>query len=154
MYYHSPSFWPARLIPAPRRELAQSGVGGVRHVKPRRPSSRRWSTEEGRLVLPRVPDGGPAPADNTRSRTGVRPSTCRTRPSRACQRRPRAATSPAALAALSCLLCLTHITSHTSHPTTHHLQEKKKHPTHKTPNPPQNNQLLNLTCQPQYYHAD
>ena len=109
-----------------------------RYVKPRRAGSRRWSTEEGWLVLPRVPDDGPAPPDKTRSGTGIPPSICRTRPPRACRRRrPRAATSPAALAALSCLLCrLAHFTPPTSHPTTHHLQEKKatSHTKHPPPN--------------------
>ena len=137
MYYHSPSFWPARLIPAPRRELAQSGVGGVRHVKPRRPSSRRWSTKEGRPVLSCLPDGGLAPPGKTgpgrasfpqhvgperqgRVSDVHEPHRCRPR-----------------LQRCSCLLCrLAHITPPTSHPTTHHLQERSKPPRTQNTQPP------------------
>ena len=49
----------------------------------------------------------------------------------------------------SCLLSLTDLTPPMAHPTTHHLHEENPTPPHKTPNPQQNDQLLNLTCQPQ-----
>ena len=112
-------------------------AAAFRCVKPRRAGSRRGSTKEGRLVLPRLPDDGPAPPDKTRSGTGVLPSTCRTRPPRACRRRcPRPATSPVALAALQ--LPLVPDRPDTTHGTPYHPPppRRKPHPTTQNTQPP------------------